>query len=54
MKISWREILLWGLPALIILFFLWQGFVSSNNTEFGKNIASSRMTYGRFLEYLEM
>lgn len=54
MKISWREIILWGLPALIILFFLWQGFVSSNNSEFGKNIASSRMTYGRFLEYLDM
>jgi len=54
MKISWREIVLWGLPALIVVFFLWQGFVSSNNSDFGKNIASSRMTYGRFLEYLEM
>jgi cell division protease FtsH len=54
MKISWREIILWALPALIIFFFLWQGFTSSNNSDFGKNIASSRMTYGRFLEYLEM
>lgn len=54
MKISWKSILLWSLPAFVILFFLWQGFVSSNNTEFGKNIASSRMTYGRFLEYLDM
>jgi len=35
-------------------FFVWQGFVGSNNAEFGKNIASSRMTYGRFLEYLDM
>jgi cell division protease FtsH len=54
MKISWKNILLWSLPALVILFFVWQGFVGSNNAEFGKNIASSRMTYGRFLEYLDM
>jgi cell division protease FtsH len=39
---------------MVVLFFLWQGFVASNSTEFGKNIASSRMTYGRFLEYLDM
>jgi cell division protease FtsH len=36
------------------VFFVWQGFLGSNNAEFGKNIASSRMTYGRFLEYLDM
>merc|ERR1711966_271509 len=54
MKISWKEILLWLLPAGIVVFFLWQGFISSNSGEFGKNIASSRMTYGRFLEYLDM
>ena len=54
MKISWKNILLWSLPALVIIFFVWQGFLGSNNTEFGKNIASSRMTYGRFLEYLDM
>ena len=54
MKISWKNILLWSLPALVIIFFVWQGFVGSNNAEFGKNIASSRMTYGRFLEYLDM
>jgi cell division protease FtsH len=46
--------LLWSLPALVIVFFVWQGFLGSNNAEFGKNIASSRMTYGRFLEYLDM
>jgi len=46
--------LLWSLPALVIIFFVWQGFLGSNNAEFGKNIASSRMTYGRFLEYLDM
>jgi len=54
MKISWKNILLWSLPALVIIFFVWQGFIGSNNAEFGKNIASSRMTYGRFLEYLDM
>nr|BDA98625.1 cell division protein [Proteomonas sp. NEIS-1375] len=54
MKISWKTILLWSLPAVVVIFFLWQGFVASNNAEFGKNIASSRMTYGRFLEYLDM
>jgi len=54
MKISWKNILLWSLPALVIVFFAWQGFLGSNNAEFGKNIASSRMTYGRFLEYLDM
>ncbi len=54
MKISWKNILLWSLPALVIVFFVWQGFLGSNNAEFGKNIASSRMTYGRFLEYLDM
>ena len=54
MKISWKNILLWSLPAIVIVFFVWQGFLGSNNAEFGKNIASSRMTYGRFLEYLDM
>ena len=54
MKISWKNILLWSLPALVIIFFVWQGFLGSNNAEFNKNIASSRMTYGRFLEYLDM
>ena len=54
MKISWEKILLWSLPALVAIFVLWQGFVGTNNTEFNKNIASSRMTYGRFLEYLDM
>ena len=54
MKISWRNIFLWSLPALVILFFIWQGFTNSSSTDFGKNVASSRMTYGRFLEYLDM
>jgi cell division protease FtsH len=54
MKPSWRSIFLWSLPAICILFFIWQSFTSPNNAEFGKNIANSRMTYGRFLEYLDM
>nr|YP_009541792.1 cell division protein [Neogoniolithon spectabile]AYR06001.1 cell division protein [Neogoniolithon spectabile] len=55
MKISWKNILLWSLPLVVILFFLWQGFLSPINSENNNsNIANSRMTYGRFLEYLEM
>lgn len=53
MKISWRIILLWALPALVIGFFLWQGVFSSTAIEAGKNAANTRMTYGRFLEYLD-
>ncbi|MGB0562005.1 MAG: ATP-dependent zinc metalloprotease FtsH2 [Spirulinaceae cyanobacterium] len=53
MKSSWRVILLWTLPALVIGFFLWQGsFAGGNNTP-SNNAASTRMTYGRFLEYVE-
>ena len=54
MKISWKNLFLWSLPAGVILFFIWQGFVNSSTADFGKNVASSRMTYGRFLEYLDM
>jgi cell division protease FtsH len=53
MKLSWRVILLWTLPALVIGFFFWQGAFSATPMEFGKNTASTRMTYGRFLEYLD-
>ena len=54
MKISWRSILLWSLPIIVISFFLWQGFLAPTNNELNNNVASSRMTYGRFLEYLDM
>lgn len=54
MKISWRTILLWSLPIMVITFFIWQGLLSSTNNDLKNNIASSRMTYGRFLEYLDM
>jgi len=53
MKLSWRVILLWTLPALVIGFFFWQGAFSSSPMDMGRNTASTRMTYGRFLEYLE-
>ena len=52
MKISWRTILLWTIPFLVIGFFIWQGSFASNIDNSG-NTASTRMTYGRFLEYLD-
>ncbi len=53
MKTSWRTLLLWTLPALVIGFFVWQGAFATAPTEFGKNTASTRMSYGRFLDYLD-
>lgn len=53
MKLSWRVILLWTLPILVIGFFIWQGAFSASPMEMGRNTASTRMTYGRFLEYLD-
>jgi cell division protease FtsH len=53
MKFSWRILLLWTLPALVIGFFFWQGAFATNPAEMSKNTASTRMTYGRFLEYLD-
>ncbi|MBD1831691.1 ATP-dependent metallopeptidase FtsH/Yme1/Tma family protein [Cyanobacteria bacterium FACHB-472] len=52
MKFSWRILVLWTLPALVIGFFLWQGAFAAAPADMGKNTASTRMTYGRFLEYL--
>lgn len=54
MQFSWKTFLLWSLPVLVIGFFLWQGFLAPTNKNMNTNIANSRMTYGRFLEYLEM
>ncbi|NJM69708.1 MAG: ATP-dependent zinc metalloprotease FtsH [Scytonema sp. RU_4_4] len=53
MKFSWRVLLLWTLPALVIGFFFWQGAFSGAPADMSKNTASTRMTYGRFLEYLD-
>ena len=41
------------LPVLVIGFFFWQGAFSGAPTVSGNNTASTRMTYGRFLEYLD-
>ncbi|HEY9639662.1 MAG TPA: ATP-dependent zinc metalloprotease FtsH2 [Coleofasciculaceae cyanobacterium] len=53
MKLSWRVVLLWTLPLLVIGFFIWQGAFSSSPVNMGNNTASTRMTYGRFLDYLD-
>ena len=53
MKFSWRVLVLWTLPALVIGFFFWQGAFAGAPADMGKNAASTRMTYGRFLEYLD-
>jgi len=53
MKFSWKTVLLWTIPALVIGFFLWQGSFVSSPASMARNTASTRMTYGRFLEYLD-
>jgi cell division protease FtsH len=52
MKLSWRVVLLWALPILVVGFFFWQGALSTSAMDTGRNTASTRMTYGRFLDYL--
>lgn len=54
MKLSWRTFLLWSLPILVTIFFIWQGFLAPTTNEINNNVTNSRMTYGRFLEYLDM
>lgn len=54
MKFSWKNILLWSLPIIIISFFVWQGLFAPLTNENNNNLANSRMTYGRFLEYIDM
>ncbi len=53
MKFSWRVLVLWTLPALVIGFFFWQGAFANTPADMGNNAARTRMTYGRFLEYLD-
>ncbi|MCG6138355.1 MAG: ATP-dependent zinc metalloprotease FtsH2 [Nostoc sp. LLA-1] len=53
MKFSWRVLVLWTLPALVIGFFFWQGAFAGAPADMSKNTANTRMTYGRFLEYLD-
>ena len=54
MKLSWKTLLLWSLPIIVISFFVWQGFFAPTISEMNSNTTNSRMTYGRFLEYLDM
>ncbi|MBW4613000.1 MAG: ATP-dependent zinc metalloprotease FtsH2 [Desmonostoc vinosum HA7617-LM4] len=53
MKFSWRVLVLWTLPALVIGFFFWQGAFAGAPADMTRNAANTRMTYGRFLEYLD-
>jgi cell division protease FtsH len=57
MKPTWRNALLWALPAVVVGFFLWQTTLMpatmGNSASAARNTASTRMTYGRFLEYLD-
>jgi cell division protease FtsH len=53
MKFSWRVILLWTLPLLVVGFFLWQGAFPGAAGDSGRNTASSQLSYGRFLDYLD-
>ncbi|NJN22616.1 MAG: ATP-dependent zinc metalloprotease FtsH [Leptolyngbya sp. RL_3_1] len=53
MKLSWRVVLLWALPILVVGFFFLQGAFSTNAADAGRNAANTRMTYGRFLTYLD-
>ncbi len=49
----WKTVLLWALPLLVVGFFFWQGAFTPATGNMGSNTANSRMTYGRFLEYLD-
>ncbi|MFM7229541.1 MAG: ATP-dependent zinc metalloprotease FtsH [Cyanobacteriota bacterium] len=60
MNQRWRLVLLWALPIVIGLFLLWQvvlrggpGQVVSAPTVAPSNSAVARMTYGRFLDYVD-
>ncbi|WP_298614237.1 ATP-dependent zinc metalloprotease FtsH2 [uncultured Thermosynechococcus sp.] len=55
MKVSWKTVLLWSIPVLLVGVLLWQG--ASNlmlyQSQPPLNTASTRMSYGRFLNYLD-
>jgi cell division protease FtsH len=60
MNQRWRLALLWAMPIVIGLFLLWQvvlrggpGQVISATTVAPRNTAVARMTYGRFLDYVD-
>jgi cell division protease FtsH len=53
MKTSWKTILLWAVPIAVIGFFVWQSFFSQPVQSMSINAANTRLSYGRFLEYLD-
>ena len=61
MNQRWRQILLWGLPITIALVLAWQvlgsgglnGLKPGGPTVAPRNTAVARMSYGRFLDYVE-
>ncbi|XFA74347.1 ATP-dependent zinc metalloprotease FtsH2 [Thermosynechococcaceae cyanobacterium Okahandja] len=55
MKVSWKTILLWSIPLLLVGILIWQGAssVMLSQSQPPLNTASTRMSYGRFLSYLE-
>jgi cell division protease FtsH len=54
MKNPWRNLLLWLIPVSVIAFFLWQAlFARPLQSQLSVNAANTRMSYGKFLEYLD-
>jgi cell division protease FtsH len=53
MKTSWKTILLWAVPIAVIGFFVWQSFFSQPVQSMSINAANTRLSYSRFLEYLD-
>ncbi len=53
MKFSWKLVALWAVPILLIGFFFLQGSFAPSNGVTTQNAANTRMTYGRFMEYLD-
>ncbi len=55
MKTPWKSLLLWLLPVAVVTFFLWQAlFARPLQSQLGVNAANTRMSYGKFLEYLDL
>lgn len=55
MKVSWKTLLLWSIPLLLMGVLIWQG-ASNFMLSPGQpplNTASTRMSYSRFLSYLD-
>ncbi|AFY74057.1 ATP-dependent metalloprotease FtsH [Synechococcus sp. PCC 7502] len=54
MKQSWKTFLLWSLPILAIAFFAYQSFFARPAVpQMSVNAANTRISYGRFLGYLD-